>query len=121
MSREWHLFLTDAIQFCERIRQFTAGLDRLSFEADQKTYDATLRNLELIGEAVKQIPDVVLSRHSEIPWRDIIATRNYLSHVYFGVDNDVIWNIITEKLAPLTLALCDLELQTRSERNEASE
>lgn len=121
MSREWHLFLTDAIQFCDRIREFTAGLNRSSFESDQKTYDATLRNLELIGEAVKQIPDEVRGTHPEIPWRDIIATRNYLSHVYFGVDNDVIWNVITEKLAPLTQAPRDIESQSDGGRIEATE
>jgi len=57
MSREWRLFLSDAIQFCERIREFTTGLNRQAFESDQKTYDATLRNLELIGESVKQMPE----------------------------------------------------------------
>ena len=67
MSREWRLYLSDLIEFCERVVQYTEGLTRDAFEADQMRYDATLRNIELIGEAVRQTrgltPGRPLHRH----------------------------------------------------------
>ena len=59
-----------------------------------KTYDATLRNLELIGEAATHVPQAVRDSASEIPWRQVVATRNRLIHGYLGTDNDTLWSII---------------------------
>jgi uncharacterized protein with HEPN domain len=64
-----------------------------AFLASGITFDATLRNLELIGEAARRVPDDVRSAHPEIPWRMIIATRNRLIHAYLGIDDDTIWSI----------------------------
>ena len=72
------------------------------------TYDATLRNLELIGEAATHIPDIIRAAHPEIPWRMIIATRNRLIHGYLGIDDDTLWSIIRDdvpELLPLLQAL----------------
>jgi len=66
----------------------------VKFIASGLNYDATLRNLELIGEAAMHVPDDVRSRHPDIPWRLIIATRNRLIHGYLGIDNDTLWSII---------------------------
>lgn len=57
--REWHLYINDMIAFCEKVLAYTEGLDQGGFTAQDLTYDATLRNLELIGEAATQIPDAV--------------------------------------------------------------
>jgi uncharacterized protein with HEPN domain len=73
------------ISFAHRVLSYTAGLDQHSFTANGVIYDATLRNLELIGEADTHIPDQVRSAHSEIPWRLIIATRNRLIHSSWGL------------------------------------
>jgi uncharacterized protein with HEPN domain len=70
------------------------GLDQAGFESSLKTYDATLRNLELIGEAATHIPQAVRDGAPEIPWRQVIATRNRLIHGYLGIDNDTLWSII---------------------------
>jgi len=78
------------------------------FVASSLTYDATLRNLELIGEAATHIPDGVRAAHPEIPWRMIIATRNRLIHGYLGIDDDTLWSIIQDdvpELLPLLKAL----------------
>ncbi|HNU65883.1 MAG TPA: DUF86 domain-containing protein [Methylotenera sp.] len=58
------------------------------------TYDATLRSLELIGEAATHIPPEIREQYSNIPWRMMIATRNTLIHGYLGIDNDTLWSII---------------------------
>ncbi|QIT57249.1 DUF86 domain-containing protein [Aquisalimonas sp. 2447] len=72
-----------------------------SLSGDILTYDATLRNLELIGEAATHIPDEVRSIHPEVPWRMIIATRNRLIHAYLGIDDDTIWSIIQDDIPKL--------------------
>jgi uncharacterized protein with HEPN domain len=91
----------------DRLRREGACLPR-RFVASSLTYDATLRNLELIGEAATHIPDGARAAHPEIPWRMIIATRNRLIHGYLGRDDDTLWSIIQDdvpELLPLLKAL----------------
>jgi uncharacterized protein with HEPN domain len=83
-------------------------LDQEGFIASGMTYDATLRNLELIGEAATHISDELRADHADIPWRLIIATRNRLIHAYLGIDNDTIWSIIQDDIPVLLSALKDL-------------
>ena len=65
-------------------------MDQDAFASNALTYDATLRNLELIGEAATHVPDAVRKAHPEIPWRTIVGMRNRVAHGYMGIDNDVI-------------------------------
>ncbi len=71
MSRDWRLFYLDLIDFCRQVLRYTRDLDRPTFEANRLVFDATLRNLELIGEAAKHIPDSVRGQLQEIPWRTL--------------------------------------------------
>ena len=82
------------IQFAEKVTVYTDGFSQDDFIASGLTSDATLRNLELIGEAATHIPDIVREEHSEISWRLVIATKNRLIHGYLGVDDDTLWSII---------------------------
>ena len=75
------------------------------FVASPMAYDATLRNLELIGEAAAQIPETVRDGHPEIPWRAIIGTRNRLAHAYLHIDDDIIWTLIVDAVPELLAAL----------------
>ncbi len=86
--------MREMILFCERALLYTDGLDRESFETDGTVYDATLWNIALIGEAANRIPASVKGQETTIPWRDIIDTRNYLVHYYFGIDDDTLWEIV---------------------------
>lgn len=107
-QREWRFYLDDMIDFAEKVLTYPDGLDQAGFVASGLTYDATLRNLELIGEAATHIPDEIRTAHSEIPWRMIIATRNRLIHGYLGIDDDTLWSIIRDdvpELIPLLIAL----------------
>jgi uncharacterized protein with HEPN domain len=93
-QREWRFYLEDMINFATKVLTYTAGLTQDSFVANSLTYDATLRNLELIGEAANRIPKEIHVAHPEIDWRRIIATRNRLIHGYLGIYDDILWNII---------------------------
>ncbi|HKJ70579.1 MAG TPA: DUF86 domain-containing protein [Gammaproteobacteria bacterium] len=104
-KRQWRFYLDDMIAFSEKVLAYTEGLDQGAFVADTLTYDATLRNLELIGEAASHIPEEVRATHDEIPWRLIIATRNRLIHGYLGIDDDTLWSIIRDDVPPLLAVL----------------
>lgn len=101
MSRDWKMFLDDMIEFSERVLTYVKGLEQAQFEANGLVYDATLRNIELIGEAATHIPEQVCSSAPYIQWRQIIATRNRVIHGYLGIDNDVLWSIISDDIPQL--------------------
>ena len=107
-SREWRCFVTDMIEFGEKILSYTKGVDRGKFVADGRTYDATLRNLELIGEAASNVPNDVRETHPEIEWRLIIGVRNRLAHGYLNIDDDIIWDIIQTDIPVMLPALRNL-------------
>ena len=100
-TRAWRFYLDDMIGFAEKVLAYSAGLDQPAFECSGLNYDATLRNLELIGEAATHIPDPVRQAHGAIPWRMLVATRNRLIHGYLGIDNDTLWSIIQDEVPPL--------------------
>ena len=104
-AREWRFYIDDMIAFAEKVIAYTDGFDRDRFIASGLNYDATLRNLELIGEAASHVPDVVRAAHPQVPWRLVIATRNRLIHGYLGIDNDTLWSIIVTDVPALLLSL----------------
>lgn len=93
-EREWYFYLDDMIFFAEKVLAYTEGFDQAKFEASGLTYDATVRNLELLGEAATHVPPAIRNAHGAVPWRQLIATRNRLIHGYLGIDNDILWSII---------------------------
>ncbi|CAM0553484.1 DUF86 domain-containing protein [Vreelandella titanicae] len=101
LEREWRFYIDDMVGFGEKVLSYTDGLDQIGFLNDDLIYDATLRNLELIGEAATRIPDEVRQRYPEVPWRLIIATRNRLIHAYLGIDEDTVWSIIQDNVPEL--------------------
>lgn len=111
--RQWRFYLDDMIGFAEKVIAYSVGLDQISFVASGLIFDATLRNLELIGEAAMHIPDAVRAANPQLPWRQIIATRNRLIHGYLGIDNDILWSIIESDIPALLLQLRELRQRTR--------
>jgi len=101
VSREWRFYVSDMIGFAEKVLAYTDGMDQNRFERSGLNYDATLRNLELIGEAATHIPEHVRQFASQIDWRRIVATRNRLIHGYLGIDNDTLWSIIQTDIPAL--------------------
>jgi uncharacterized protein with HEPN domain len=100
-AREWRFYIDDMIAFAEKVLAYTAGMDQSAFVANALVYDATLRNLELIGEAATHVPDDVRQAHPQVPWRMMIATRNRLLHAYLGIDNDTLWSIVATDVPAL--------------------
>jgi uncharacterized protein with HEPN domain len=105
MSRDWRLYWDDVIAACRKVQRYTAGLDKEKFRGDEKTYDAVLRNIEVIGEAAKNLPDHVRARVSSIEWRKIAGMRDIVAHKYFGVDDAILWSIVSEKVPELLACL----------------
>jgi uncharacterized protein with HEPN domain len=101
VPREWRFYLDDMIDFAEKVIAYTDGLDQAAFVASGLNYDATVRNLELIGEAATHIPEVLRAENPQIPWRQVIATRNRLIHGYLGIDNDTLWSIVSDDIPDL--------------------
>ena len=93
------------IEFSDHVLNYTDGFSLDEFVENRLVYDATLRNLELIGEAATRIPDEIRMKHSDIPWRMIVATRNQLIHAYLGIDNDTLWSIIRDDVPELVIQL----------------
>jgi len=90
VAREWRFYIDDMVGFSEKVIAYTAGFDQERFVASGLNYDATLRNLELIGEAATHVPDDIRAANPQVPWRLVIATRNRLIHGYLGIDNDTL-------------------------------
>lgn len=110
-EREWRFYLDDMIRFANNVLIYSAGFDQATFEATGLNYDATLRNLELIGEAATHIPTEVRDANLAISWRLVIATRNRLIHAYLGIDNDTLWSIIQDDVPALLTELNILQSQ----------
>lgn len=107
-DRDSWLYVEDMLAFCARVLTYTRGVDREAFLADAMRHDATLRNLELIGEAATRVPEELRARAPGIPWRQVIATRNRLIHAYLGIDADTVWSIIQDDVPALHAALSEM-------------
>ncbi len=114
MSRDELMYLQDIANSCAKILRYTESLTQADLIRDQKCYDAVVRNLEIIGEAAKHISDDLRARFPDIEWRKIARMRDVLSHVYFGIDNDILWDVVQNKIPPL-LAVISAHLDQSSE------
>jgi uncharacterized protein with HEPN domain len=107
-ERDAAILLEDIRAAMARINRYTIGLDRETFLADEKTVDAVVRNLEIIGEVARRLPDQFKQAHPEIPWPQIAGLRNRIVHDYFGLDLQLIWHILHADLKDLEMRLTDL-------------
>lgn len=105
MSRSWTLFLQDIEEAAFKVEQRTRGIDFEQFVANDVLYDAVVRNLQVIGEAVKGLPAEIRSRASGIDWRGIAGLRDILAHSYFAIDDATLWDIIQTKVPQLLVEI----------------
>ena len=97
-DRTYQMYIDDIIIAIDRIFEYTEGYGFINFKRDYKTVDAVIRNFEIIGEAAKNIPDKVKEQYPDVPWKEMYSLRNRISHAYFGIDYEIIWDIIVNYL-----------------------
>ncbi|MDJ1174031.1 HepT-like ribonuclease domain-containing protein [Roseofilum capinflatum] len=108
MSRSLRLYLDDILKSINKIQRYTTQMSQDQLVADERTFDAVVHNLQIIGEATKSIPEDIRNRYTSIDWQKIIGLRNIIVHTYFSVDDEIIWDTalcaVTEcsKRSPLT-------------------
>jgi len=112
--RDWRLYLRDMRGFCARVLAYRGGLDRQAVFADSMCLDAILRNLELLGEAAKKVPAEVREAYRQVPWREVAGLRDVLAHDYFGLDEEILWEVI-EVHVPKLLVFLDHILAEQGE------
>ena len=106
--RNWKMRIGDILQCITKIQKHTQGYDFSDFEADEKTVDSVLRNLEIIGEAAKHVPRQVRERYPGLPWVEMQTMRNIVIHEYHGVNLKIIWETVTEDLPPIVPRLKEI-------------
>ena len=104
MSRDWTLYLEDIADACRLIEEFTAGMSGESFAGNALAFHATVRNLEIVGEAAKRLPDEAKARMPEVDWVAAARFRDVVAHRYFSLDPAVVWDIVKTKIPELSRA-----------------
>jgi uncharacterized protein with HEPN domain len=102
MSRDESFYLADIQECCEKVLKYTAGYTLKDLIHDDRTFDAILRNLEIIGEAAKHISEETKARYPQVKWRKIGDFRNIVAHEYFGVSDEIVWDVIENEIPPLS-------------------
>jgi uncharacterized protein with HEPN domain len=110
VSRDWRLYWQDVIDCCRKVEAYTAGLDREKFQANGLVYDAVVRNLEIIGEAAKHLPQEVRDLAPLVEWKRMSGMRDILAHAYFGIDNDILWNVIANEVPRLKKLMEEVDI-----------
>ncbi|MDP2157571.1 MAG: DUF86 domain-containing protein [Nitrospirota bacterium] len=100
-ERDDSVYVNDMLDAIGAIKGFISGMDYPAFLGDRKTYSATVRELEVIGEASGKISEALKAEHPEIDWRTIKDFRNVLAHEYFNINGEILWDIVQNKLEPL--------------------
>ncbi|MBK9402234.1 MAG: DUF86 domain-containing protein [Bacteroidetes bacterium] len=97
-DRTYKMYLEDLLLAMNRIGEYIEGLSFIDFKKDYKTVDAVIRNFEIIGEAAKNLPEELKGKYTEVPWAEMYLLRNKVSHEYFGIDYEIIWDVASTYL-----------------------
>src|SRR5438132_13668324 len=107
-KRDPTLLIQDMLTAIGRIERYIQGKDHAAFIQDEMVIDAVVRNLEVLGEAARQLPEEFTTKHPEVPWRLVSGLRNRIVRDYFGLVIEIIWQIISRDLQPLKFQLQSL-------------
>jgi uncharacterized protein with HEPN domain len=107
-KRDPDLLVEDILEALRKISSYTAGIGQEEFQRDSKTIDAVIRNLEILGEATRQLPVEFTVRYPNVPWRQIAGLRNRIVHEYFAIDLEIVWQVIRNDLPQLEAQLKSL-------------
>jgi len=100
-ERDWRLFLKDIHESSLRVLEYVGAMSMEELFHDSKSVDAVMRNLAIIGEAAKKIPADVRRRYPDVEWKKLAGLRDIVVHDYFGIDEDIIWDVVTVRIPEL--------------------
>jgi len=101
MLRDYKAYINDILEAIDRIKSYTKNLTIDDFSETRLYQDAIVRNLEIIGEAVKRLPKELIDKYPEIEWKKIAGLRDILIHAYFGIDIEIVWDVVQNKIPGL--------------------
>ena len=116
-KRTYKMFVEDILESMNKIERYIKGVDYEGVAKNEMVMDAIMRNLEIIGEAAKSIPDAVREKYPDIPWKRMVGLRNIAIHRYFGVDLSIIGEIVTKNL-PETKPKIETMLESLNKQTE---
>ena len=117
MKREYKLFIQDIKECISQIDGFVGDMEFKDFVSDDKTSSAVVRKLEIIGEAAKNIPKEITQKYKELPWSDMARMRDKIIHAYFGVDYEIVWKTIKERLSEIKPKIDNI-LELENQKNK---
>ena len=118
MKRSLYLFICDIVENIELIENSINNIAKEKFESNKDSIDATIRRIEVIGEAVKNLPGSFREKHSNVPWKDIAGMRDVTIHGYFRVDLDTIWKVIKKDFPDLKGKILKIKKELEKEEGE---
>lgn len=104
-EKNWKILFEDILESINRIEEYTKNTDFDSFFKNRMMTDAVVRNIEIVGEASKRVPEEIKTRLTDIPWPQLSGIRNRIVHDYMGIDLKIIWYIVKNELKPLKKSL----------------
>jgi len=120
MKRNVEIYIKDIIEYMERAENHIRNFQLDQFLKDDKTCDAVIRCIEVIGEAAKNIPEEIRTRYPSISWRDLAGMRDKIIHSYFTVDFETVWLVVKEdipRLKPMVKKVLDKIEKTEQDQN----
>lgn len=105
MTKDYKIYINDILEAIESIERFVGHMDFEEFQVDDKTKNAVIRKLEVIGEATKRVPDTIRRQYADIPWQKMAGMRDRLIHFYMDIDDGIVWDTVKNKLPLLKAGL----------------